>query len=76
MVMPSITSLYHNVTACGDIFLFKKVVLFGVMSLNIRYGYGERLLNRQIPTFLKAINHMLSHYALSGFLLRVINLDP
>ena len=36
----------------------------------------ERLLNRKIPTFLKAINHMRSRYALCGFLLREIKLDP
>ena len=35
-VLPSITSLYPNVTACGDVLLlFKKFVLFGSISLNI-----------------------------------------
>ena len=75
-VLPSIISLYHNVTTCGDVFFFNKVELFSSISLNIRYGYGEHLLNRQIPTFLKTIKHMRSCHALRGFLLRVIKLNP
>ena len=68
-VPPSITSLYRNVTACGDVLFVSKVTLFSAISLNIRYGYVEHFLNRQIPTFLKAINHTYSRYSLRGFLL-------
>ena len=75
-ILPSITSLYQNVTAGGDIFFVNKVTLFRAIRLNIRYGYGERLLNRHIPTFLKSIKHMRSHSDLSGFLLCEIKLNP
>ena len=75
-VTPSITTIYLNVNACGDIFFFKKVALFGVISLNIQYGYEERFLNRHIPKFFKTIKHMRSRYALCSFLLRMINLNP
>ena len=34
-VPPSITSLYRNVTTCGNVFLVNKIVLFGAISLNI-----------------------------------------
>ena len=34
-VPPSITSLYQNVTACGDVFFVNKVVFFGTISLNV-----------------------------------------
>ena len=67
-VPPSITSLYRNVTTCGDVFFVNKVAFFGAISLNIRYGYWERFLNRHIPTFLKAIKHMNSRYTLRSFL--------
>ena len=38
-VLPSIKSLYRNVTACGDVFFVNKVTLFGAINLNILYGY-------------------------------------
>ena len=34
-VMPSFSSLYRNITACGDVFFVKKVAFFGTISLNI-----------------------------------------
>ena len=34
-VLPLITSLYRNVTSCGDVLFFNKVVFFGAISLNI-----------------------------------------
>ena len=67
-VPPSITSIYRNVITCGDVFFVNKVALFGEISLNIRYGYGESFLNCHIPKFLKAIRHISSRYALCGFL--------
>ena len=67
-VPPSITSIYRNVITCGDVFFVNKVALFGEISLNIRYGYGESFLNCHITTFLKAIKHISSRYALCGFL--------
>ena len=75
-VQPSISSLYCNLTACGDVFFVNKIAFFGAIVLNIRYGYDDCFLNRHIPTFLKAIKHMCSRYALRGFLLRVIKLNP
>ena len=34
-ILPSITSLYQNVTACGDVFFVNKVTLFRAIRLNI-----------------------------------------
>ena len=73
---PLITSLYQNVTACDDILFFNKFALFSAISLNIQYGYVEHFLNRQIPTFLKSINHVRSHYSFCVFLFRVIKFVP
>ena len=75
-VPPSITSLYRNVTTCGDVLVVNKVTLFGEVSLNIQYGYGESFLNRHITTFLKVIKHMSTRYAWRGFLRHVINTNP
>ena len=33
--LPSITSLYYNMTAFGDVFFVNKVTLFGKINLNI-----------------------------------------
>ena len=75
-VPTSITSLYCNLNAWGDVLFVNKVTFFGEISLNIRYGYGEHFMNRHVTTSLKAIWHMRSHYALRGLLLCVINPDP
>ena len=34
-VLHSITSLYQNMTVCGDVFFVNKVAFFGAISLNI-----------------------------------------
>ena len=37
-ILPSISSLYSNITACGDVLFINKVALFGAICLNIQYG--------------------------------------
>ena len=73
--LPSSTIQYPNISACSDILFANNVAFFGAISLSIRYGYGKRLLNHRIPTFLKSIKYMRIRYDLCGFLLRLINLN-
>ena len=75
-VPTSILVIYRNLTCSTNIMFANNIPFIAATSLNIRYILIFRLLNCQVPTILNVCKIMLNLYAIKGFMIRVMKMDP
>ena len=75
-VLPSILSLYCNLTCSTNIMFANKLPFLAEISLIIRYHYIARIMKLQVTTILKVSIILHNLYAMRSFILQLMNMEP
>ena len=72
----AIMSLYRQVIVASEIRFVIIIPFLISVSLHLKFSTVERLKNHRVPTVVKVVRTINNIYALQGFNLASINMDP